>query len=124
MIDQISVPCQCKDSPFKNQDHGHISTENLKIVSNKKLCSIFLKGPKYTEPQILNFKQARENMVNGIDDCIAAWCQRKGFAYAVLHQWKIKVIKLIDDRITTLKSTLNNYSKNNVSKKRTMFSIH
>ena len=43
-------------------------------------------------------------MINGIDDCIIAWCQRKGVASAVLKQWKTKVTQSIDDGIITLKS--------------------
>lgn len=54
-------------------------------------------------------------MINGINDFIAAFCQRKDIALSVLWQSKIKVTQLIDDRITTLKCRLSNYCKNNVS---------
>ena len=54
-------------------------------------------------------------MINGINDFIVAFCQRKDIALSVLWQSKIKVTQLIDDRITTLKCRLSNYSKNNVS---------
>ena len=49
LIDPYSVPCHCEDSPFKDQDHGHILTGNLKTVSDNKLRKIFSKGPRYRE---------------------------------------------------------------------------
>ena len=40
-------------------------------------------------------------MVNGFDDCLAIWSQRKG----------VRIMLLIGYKITTLKSRLTNYSK-------------
>ena len=47
--------------------------------------------------RLIEFKQARGDMTNGIDDCIVAQCQRKGadFLYSIFDN-------RIDDRITTL----------------------
>ena len=50
-------------------------------------------------------------MVNGFDDCLAIWSQRKGVASAVLQHRKIRIMLLIGYKITTLKSRLTNYSK-------------
>ena len=41
------------------------------------------------------FKQDREDMINGADDCIAAWCQEEDVKSAVLQQLKNKVKQLI-----------------------------
>ena len=41
------------------------------------------------------FKQDREDMINGSDDCIAAWCQEEDVKSAVLQQLKNKVKQLI-----------------------------
>ena len=46
LIDPASVPCHCKDSPFKDQYHYHILTGNLKIVNDSKLLKIFSRDPK------------------------------------------------------------------------------
>ena len=40
-----NLPCQCTKSPFRDPNHGHIVTGDLRIVQNnksRKLC----KGPK------------------------------------------------------------------------------
>lgn len=34
---------------------------------------MFPKDLKYREPWNVDFKQAKENLINGIDDCIVAW---------------------------------------------------
>lgn len=53
-------------------------------VNNKQLRKIFLKVPKYGEPQYTDFKQAKKDMINGIDESNAAWYQKKGVKSAVL----------------------------------------
>lgn len=41
------------------------------------------------------FKQDKEDMINGADDCIAVWCQEEHVKSAVLQQLKNKVKQLI-----------------------------
>lgn len=50
-------------------------------------------------------------MVNGIDDYIFAWQQKKCVRSAVLQHWENK-IKVIDDIVTILRSRKDDYSKN------------
>lgn len=40
---------QCADSSFKDKDHGHILTGDIRIIDNKKLTKLFKKRPKYRE---------------------------------------------------------------------------
>ena len=42
--------------------HGHIITGDLKIIENAKLKELASKGPKYREPNKINWK-ATENMI-------------------------------------------------------------
>lgn len=65
LIGPFSVLFYCKDYPFKD------SKENLKTVKNNKLRTLFLKGPKYKKPQILDFKEARKDMISDINESIA-----------------------------------------------------
>ena len=49
--DSNSIECHCKDfdSSFINNDHGHILTGDLRIISNDKLRKLLFKGPKHRE---------------------------------------------------------------------------
>ena len=43
-------------------------------------------GPKYRKSWNGGFKEAREDIVNSVDDCVAVWSQKKVVASAVLQQ--------------------------------------
>ena len=43
---------------FLNKERGHILTGNLKIIKNNKLRKLFSKGPKFREPQEIDFDAA------------------------------------------------------------------
>ena len=83
-------------SPFKDQYQCHILKGNLKAVKENELGKIFSKSTKCKDPENFNFKQAREDVINGVDDCIAVWYQ-EGVKSAVLQQLKNKVKQLIHD---------------------------
>ena len=42
--DMDSIPCNCANSPFIDNFHGHIVIGNLEIIPNPELKAIFLKG--------------------------------------------------------------------------------
>ena len=44
------LPCDCHLSPFKNNDHGHVISGDLNIISDPKLRQLISKGPKFREP--------------------------------------------------------------------------
>ena len=49
-------------STYCYQSHGHNITGDLKIIENAKLRELVSKGPKYREPNKINWK-ATENMI-------------------------------------------------------------
>ena len=60
-----SQTCQCKKSKFCYEPHGHVITGDLRVIENAKLRELFAKGPKYREPNRVNWK-ATETMFFGI----------------------------------------------------------
>ena len=46
----ISQTCQCKESKFCYEPHGHVITGDLRDIENAKLRELAAKGPKYREP--------------------------------------------------------------------------
>ena len=53
--------CQCKESKFCYEPHGHVITGDLRVIENAKLRGLVAKGPKYREPNRVNWK-ATETM--------------------------------------------------------------
>ena len=49
------LSCKCKDSPFVDNNHKHVVTGDLRIIANKKLRNLLLKGPTYREPVNINW---------------------------------------------------------------------
>ena len=90
-----STVCKCVNSPFKDSDHCQIVTGDPKIIKDSKLRKLFSKDPRHLEPKKIDFDQARENIVNGIEDRISGWGEKHGIPDNVLLEWKNKLIELI-----------------------------
>ena len=95
-------PCNCDQSSFVNPDHGHVISGDLKIVSDPKLRSLIAKGPKYREPMPFSCKQARSDIIKGIDDCIDTWSEKSGTPKSAFDSWKHEISNLIDHRSSSL----------------------
>ena len=54
------------------KDHEHTINGDLCICSDSKLSEIFCTGSKFRESKRIGF------IVEGVDDCINAWCIKKG----------------------------------------------
>ena len=52
--------CQCKESKFCYEPHGHVITGNLRVIENAKLRELVAKGPKYREPNRSTGKQQKQ----------------------------------------------------------------
>ena len=98
-----TLPCDCDQSPFKNHDHGHVVTGDLDIVSDPKLRKLIAKGPKYREPLPFSCEQARQDIIDGIDDCIDAWSNKTGTIKSAFNAWKISIVNHVDQRTMSLR---------------------
>jgi hypothetical protein len=47
--------CNCKSSAYCYPTHGHVITGDLNIINNHKLKDLILKGPKFREPNKVNW---------------------------------------------------------------------
>ena len=90
-------------SKYCYQPHGHIITGDLKIIENAKIREIVSKGPKYREPNKMNWK-ATENMIFESTDLYAErWAKREQDNLKYLSKWKETLEELVTDRISGLK---------------------
>ena len=56
--------CQCNESKFCHELHGHVITGDLRVIENSKLRELIAKGPKYREPSRVNWKATETMFLN------------------------------------------------------------
>ena len=100
---QNDLPCDCNDSPFKDPNHGHIVTGDLRIVQNNKLRKLLCKGPKYREPVPINWEKCRSEIKNGISTFYNNYCNKKGLSNDMFLEWANLVMSKVDEKIKDLK---------------------
>ena len=74
-------------------------TGNLKIISDSRIRSIVSKGPKYRFPSLIDFKNYREEKTSALNDFGNRWCKREYVEPNALKEWKVRIFKIVDQRI-------------------------
>ena len=62
-----STTCQCKESKFCYEPHDHVITGDLRVIENVRLRELVAKGPKYREPNRVNWKATETMFLESID---------------------------------------------------------
>ena len=106
--DNTSIPCCCNefDPSLVDSHHKHIITGNLNIINNNKLRKLISKGPKYREPEKIDWDMARKQIVVGIDEYLNKVAEDKGLNKAYFSEWKNVVMNSVDGKIDTLKTRI------------------
>ena len=71
-----------------NNERRHILTGNLKIIKNNKLRKLFSKGPKFREPQEIDFDAAKGIVIEKIESFIKTLSNTKRLAPVVNYNRK------------------------------------
>ena len=95
--------CQCKESKFCFEPHGHVITGDLRIIENARLRELVAKGPKYREPNRVNWKATETLFLESIDLYAKRWSKREQVDLKYLSEWKDHLKELVTDRISNLK---------------------
>ena len=98
------LPCQCEHSKYKDPNHGHIITGDLRLVQNNKLRKLISKGPKYREPEPVCWDKAKTSLLNGLEDTINTLSDNLGITKSAFLEWKMAILDNIDCRISKLKN--------------------
>ena len=69
--------CQCKESKFCYEPHGHVITGDLRVIENVRLKELVAKGPKYREPNMVNWKATETMFLESIDLYANNWSKRE-----------------------------------------------
>ena len=95
--------CQCKESKFCYEPHGHVITGDLRVIENAKLRELVAKGPKYREPNRVNWKATETMFLESIDLYAKDWSKREQVELKYPSEQKDQLTKLVADRISNLK---------------------
>jgi len=95
--------CKCKDSKFMDGHHKHIVTGDLRIVENKKLRNLLIKGPTYREPVDINWNRVLKEIKIGILECQTKWTQLENKDFKTLDEWSNTILNAVNKRIDKLK---------------------
>ena len=95
--------CQCKESKFCYEPHGHVITGDLRVIENTRLRELVAKGPKYREPNRVNWKATETMFLESIDLYAKNWSKREQVDLKYLSESKDHLKELVTDRISDLK---------------------
>jgi uncharacterized membrane protein YqiK len=76
---------------------------NLKIIKNSKLRSLFCKGPKYREPQSVNWTKFLTDFSQSLRDCIVNWARSEHVEKDVLLEGEHNVLEDVKLSVNKLK---------------------
>ena len=65
--------CQCKESKFCYEPHGHVITGDLRVIENVKLRELVDEERKYREPNRVNCKATETMFLESIDLYVKNW---------------------------------------------------
>ena len=69
--------CQCKESKFCYEPHGHVITGDLRVIENARLRELVAEGPKYREPNRVKWKATETMFSESIDLYAKNWSKRE-----------------------------------------------
>jgi hypothetical protein len=95
--------CNCQTSSFCNPHHKHIITGDLKIIENRDLRHLLMKGPNYREPCVINWKKVVDCIKAGVMECQTRWASQENAAPVVLNEWSASLMNLVRNRVHKLK---------------------
>ena len=75
-------------------------TGNLNVILDARVRSIISKGPKYRFPSNIDFHKCRREIAASLNDISNRWCKWENVEPDVLKEWKIKIFKIIDTRVS------------------------
>ena len=101
------MPCNCEDSPYKDSEHGHIVTGDLRIVRNNKLRKLITKGPKYREPSSISWDKAKSSIIDGLNETVEHLSNKYGLNKVQFSEWKNEILTCIDYQINKYKRKVN-----------------
>ena len=114
-IDIIS--CNHTNIKHLNHHHGHIITEDLQTIENRKLRNIISRRPNYMEPKTINWTKSKESIMEGLDNLIKGKLfSAKKISEESLIPWKSVSLTKIDQKKSKLNTRIKSFKSNPIMK--------
>ena len=79
----------------------------MKIITDLRIRSVISKGPKYRFLANIDFNKCRETVASALNDYSTRWCIREHVESNALNNGKLKIFKIIDERVLFYSNDLN-----------------
>ena len=104
---QTPASCDCSTSPFKYAPIGHVVTGDLNLVQHNSLRNTMSRGPKFREPQHINWNHNFKIIMESVEEYARKWAKREDVELDTLSEWVKSVRHLVRGRIGHLKFHIN-----------------
>ena len=81
------MSCDCSNSPYVYGPTGHVITGNLRIVDDRQLRQLLIKGPSYREQNNINWNKIKSILLDSIRAYKVQWAKREHFDVRMLNEW-------------------------------------
>ena len=108
------LTCDCSHSPFQYNPSGHVITGDLNIIQHESLRKVISHGPKFREPQHINWKHNFKIIMDAVEDYARRWIKREvdqDPELESLSDWVRTIRSLVQGRIHKLKNCVNSRPK-------------
>ena len=68
-------------------------------MADSRIHSGISEGPKYKVAAHTDFNKCRETIASALNGYCTRWCKREHVESNALHNWKLKIFKIIDERV-------------------------
>ena len=114
------LTCDCSNSPYIYNPSGHVITGDLNIIQHENLRKVISHGPKFREPQYINWNHNFKIIMDSVEDYARAWAKREKVQLDTLSEWVKAIRSLVQRRIHKLKNCVNNRPKSVFKDKQAM----
>ena len=95
--------CNCHNSSnYIYQPSGHVITGNLNFINNKKLKSIFNKGPNFRVSSKMDFDGCSSEFREQLDKLITKWAKKEKSPQKIFFKYKERVLNIFNPAMPTL----------------------
>ena len=70
-----------------------------RLITDSRIRSVISKGPKYRFPAHIDFNKCQETIASALNYYCTRWCKQEHAESNALNNWKLKIFKIIDERV-------------------------
>ena len=102
-IDVSNINCNCKDSKYIDNHHGHVITGDLSIVTNTNLRKLLQKGLNYRDQAPPSVEKA----FSAIKNAIVLYCKKMASRFnmniVAFREWQHKILAAVREQLEACK---------------------